>query len=241
MASSDPRSGSPERAAPGSASAPQQAQTPSEVYRRLMDGNQRFVDGTPAHPNQDASRREALTAAQAPFATLFGCADSRVAAEMIFDVGLGEMFVVRTAGQVADSVTIGSLEYGVEVLGTPLLIVLGHDSCGAITAALNSFATGDMPEGFISDVVSKLLPSVVRATGAGRGDVQGTVVQNTIDTVRRLPQRSAILRQAVEDGRLVIAGLTYRLADGRVNLVAKLDASGVTETPQADSAPEPAA
>ena len=167
--------------------------------------------------------------------TLFGCADSRVAAEMIFDVGLGEMFVVRTAGQVADSVTIGSLEYGVEVLGTPLLVVLGHDSCGAITAALDSFETGAMPEGFISDVVSKLLPSVVRAKGAERGDVQGTVVQNTIDTVRRLPQRSAILRTAVEDGRLVIAGLTYRLADGRVNLVAKLDASGVTETPDADS------
>lgn len=197
--------------------------TPREAFDRLMAGNRRFVEDTPAHPNQDSARREALASSQAPFATLFGCADSRVAAEMIFDVGLGEMFVVRTAGQVTDSVTIGSLEYGVAVLRTPLLIVLGHDSCGAITAGKEAFDAGEMPAGFIADVVAGLLPSVVRARGAGRGDINGTVAQNTIDTVHQLPQRSGILRAAVDEGRLTILGLTYQLSDGQVNVVARLD------------------
>ncbi|GAA4285169.1 carbonic anhydrase [Brevibacterium daeguense] len=196
--------------------------TPASALVRLFEGNRRFVADTPQHPNQDSSRRRALASSQAPFATLFGCSDSRVAAEMIFDVGLGEMFVVRTAGQVTDSVTIGTLEYGVEVLGTPLLVVLGHDSCGAITAAVESFGSGDVPEGFIADVVSGIYPSVVRARGAGRGDVNGTVAQNTIDTVHRLPQRSAILSRALEERRLVILGLTYHLSDGQVNVVAEL-------------------
>lgn len=198
--------------------------TPRAAYDRLLEGNERFVSDVPEHPNQDASRRRALASAQAPFATLFGCADSRVAAEMIFDVGLGEMFVVRTAGQVTDGVTIGSLEYGVEVLGTPLLIVLGHDSCGAVTAAVDSFATGDTPGGFIADVVAQLLPSVVRARGNGIDDVNGTVEQNTIDTVDLLYNRSRILRDAVDSGRLVMLGMTYHLGDGRVKVVAQTPA-----------------
>lgn len=198
--------------------------TPLAAWTRLREGNARFVAGTPEHPNQDAARRTALTEAQAPFVTLFGCSDSRVAAEMIFDVGLGEMFVVRTAGQVTDGVAIGSLEYGVEALGTPLLIVLGHDSCGAITEAIRSFDTGQTPDGFITDIVARLLPAVVHARANGREGIQGTVAQNTIDTCHRLPQRSAILRRALAEGRLVILGLTYQLDDGRIDLVSRLGA-----------------
>lgn len=195
--------------------------TPAGAYSRLLEGNERFVGDVPEHPNQDTSRRQSLATSQAPFATLFGCADSRVAAEMIFDVGLGEMFVVRTAGQVTDAVTIGSLEYGVEVLGTPLLIVLGHDSCGAVTAAVDSFTTGNTPGGFIADVVAQLLPSVVRAQAKGIHDVTGTVEQNTVDTVELLYNRSRILRDAVDSGRLVMLGMTYHLEDGRVKVVAQ--------------------
>ncbi|WP_231446733.1 carbonic anhydrase [Brevibacterium zhoupengii] len=194
---------------------------PNEAWKRLLEGNHRFVDDVPQHPNQDTARREALSNNQMPFVTLFGCSDSRVAAEMIFDVGLGDMFVVRNAGQVVDPVTLGSLEYGVEILGTPLLVVLGHDSCGAVTAAYNSYDSGETPPGFISDVVARLLPTVARARKNNRTTVNETVAQNTMDTVEKIMQLSAIIARAVDEGRLIIVGLTYQLHDGRTTVVAQ--------------------
>ncbi|UVI37464.1 carbonic anhydrase [Brevibacterium spongiae] len=194
---------------------------PNEAWNQLLEGNRRFVDDVPQHPNQDTARREALSSDQKPFVTLFGCSDSRVAAEMIFDVGLGDMFVVRNAGQVVDPVTLGSLEYGVEMLGTPLLVVLGHDSCGAVTAAYNAYDTGETPPGFISDVVSRILPTVARARKNNRTTVNETVAQNTMDTVDKIMQLSTIIKTAVEEGRLIIVGLTYQLHDGRTTVVAQ--------------------
>ncbi|GAA1940328.1 MULTISPECIES: carbonic anhydrase [Brevibacterium] len=194
---------------------------PNEAWNRLLEGNRRFVDDVPQHPNQDTARREALSNNQMPFVTLFGCSDSRVAAEMIFDVGLGDMFVVRNAGQVVDPVTLGSLEYGVEILGTPLLVVLGHDNCGAVTAAYNSYDSGETPPGFISDVVARILPTVARARKHNRTTVNETVAQNTMDTVEKIMQLSAIISRAVEEGRLIIVGLTYQLHDGRTTVVAQ--------------------
>jgi carbonic anhydrase len=194
---------------------------PNQAWNRLLEGNRRFVDDVPQHPNQDTARREALSNDQTPFVTLFGCSDSRVAAEMIFDVGLGDMFVVRNAGQVVDPVTLGSLEYGVEILGTPLLVVLGHDSCGAVTAACNCFDSGETPPGFIADVVSRILPTVARARKNNRNTVNETVAQNTMDTVEKILQLSSILRSAVDEGRLIIVGLTYQLHDGHTTVVAQ--------------------
>ena len=194
---------------------------PNQAWKRLLEGNQRFVDDVPQHPNQDTARRESLSGSQTPFVTLFGCSDSRVAAEMIFDVGLGDMFVVRNAGQVVDPVTLGSLEYGVEMLGTPLLVVLGHDSCGAVTAAYNAYDSGETPPGFISDVVARILPTVARARKNGRTTVNETVGQNTMDTVDKIMQLSTIIKTAVDDGRLIIVGLTYQLHDGRTTVVAQ--------------------
>ena len=194
---------------------------PNQAWKRLQEGNRRFVNDEPEHPNQDTARREAVTADQKPFVTLFGCADSRVAAEMIFDVGLGDMFVVRNAGQVVDPVTLGSLEYGVEILGTPLLVVLGHDSCGAVTAAYNAYDTGDTPPGFISDVVARILPTVARARKNNRTTVNETVVQNTIDTVEKIMQLSTLISRAVDEGRLIIVGMTYQLHDGHTTVVAQ--------------------
>ncbi|MDN5584939.1 MAG: carbonic anhydrase [Brevibacterium sp.] len=194
---------------------------PNEAWKRLLEGNHRFVDDVPQHPNQDTARREALSDNQKPFVTLFGCSDSRVAAEMIFDVGLGDMFVVRNAGQVVDPVTLGSLEYGVEMLGTPLLVVLGHDSCGAVTAAYDSYDSGETPPGFISDVVARILPTVARARKNNRRTVNETVAQNTMDTVDKIMQLSAIISRAVDEGRLIIVGLTYQLHDGRTTVVAQ--------------------
>lgn len=119
--------------------------TPQEAWETLAEGNRRFVAGDPGHPNQNAERRSTLTSGQEPIAVIFGCSDSRLAAEIIFDVGLGDVFVIRTAGQVIDDAVLGSLEYSVDVLKIPLIVVLGHDSCGAVTATVESYISGDMP------------------------------------------------------------------------------------------------
>ena len=196
--------------------------TPADALQAVHEGNERFVNGTPLHPNQGADRRSALANTQEPFVALFGCSDSRVAAEMIFDVGLGEMFVIRTAGQVTDGVVLGTLEYAVDLLSTPLLVVLGHDSCGAVTAAHESYDSGESPGGYIDDLVARIMPSVAHARAQGREGIHGAVAQNTIDTVKRIPQRSPIIKRALREGRLEIVGLTYRLEDGRVSTVAHL-------------------
>ncbi len=116
-------------------------------HEAALAGNQRFVAGTPEHPNQDATRRAETAPSQQPFAVLFGCSDSRLAAEIIFDRGLGDLFVVRTAGHVMGPDVLGSIEFGVEVLGCPLVVILGHDSCGAVGAACAALEDGVTPTG----------------------------------------------------------------------------------------------
>ncbi|WP_411128071.1 carbonic anhydrase [Streptomyces sp. x-19] len=193
---------------------------PRRAFELLRAGNQRFVAGTPAHPNQDAARRAETAPAQRPFAVLFGCSDSRLAAEVIFDRGLGDLFVVRTAGHVVGAEVLGSVEYGVEVLDCPLVVVLGHDSCGAIGAACAALETGVTPAGYIRDVVERVTPSVLAARAAGRvrpGEILAEHVGHTVDL---LLNRSRALAQRVADGRAAVVGLSYRLADGSADLVA---------------------
>src|SRR5688500_9364598 len=110
--------------------------TPAAVWQEMVRGNDRFVAGAPLHPRQDVERREELAFAQSPSAALFGCSDSRLAAEIIFDKGIGDLFVVRNAGQIISDSVLGSLEYAVSVLKVPLIVVLGHDECGAVLAAI---------------------------------------------------------------------------------------------------------
>ena len=130
----------------------------------MRAGNQRFVAGTPAHLRQDIDHVESLAGGQKPFAALFGCADSRLSAEIIFDVGLGDLFVVRNAGQVIADSILGSLEYSVEVLGVPLIMVLGHDECGAIRATIDSTEGKLKSEGeFIHNLVARIQPTVEEA------------------------------------------------------------------------------
>ncbi|UJP12009.2 carbonic anhydrase [Microbacterium elymi] len=112
--------------------------TPQQAWDEMVRGNERFVAGAPRHPRQDVDRRTELADGQRPHVVLFGCSDSRLAAEIIFDKGLGDLFVVRNAGHVVDPFVIGSLEYAVELLDVPLLVVLAHDSCGAVAAAVES-------------------------------------------------------------------------------------------------------
>src|SRR6476661_4881403 len=141
--------------------------SPVTAWKALKEGNERFVAGTPAHPSQSIADRARLANGQKPTAVVFGCADSRVAAEIIFDQGLGDMFVVRTAGHVIDSAVLGSVEYAVSVLNVPLIAVLGHDSCGAVKATLEALDTGVMPGGYVRDIVERITPSVMQGRHPG--------------------------------------------------------------------------
>ncbi|MFF7449775.1 MULTISPECIES: carbonic anhydrase [unclassified Streptomyces] len=194
--------------------------TPRDAFDLLMAGNERFVSGASEHPNQDAARRTETAPSQKPFAVLFGCSDSRLAAEIIFDRGLGDLFVVRTAGHVAGTEVLGSLEFGVAVLNAPLVVVLGHDSCGAVAAACSALENGQTPGGFVRDVVERVTPSVLAARAAGRVEPDEILAEHIEHTVDLLLERSRILADAVAEGRLGVVGMSYRLADGSAQLVA---------------------
>ncbi|MFK4145097.1 carbonic anhydrase [Streptomyces sp. NPDC004065] len=194
--------------------------SPREAYELLMAGNRRFVDSVPEHPNQDATRRTEVAPAQSPFAVLFGCSDSRLAAEIIFDRGLGDLFVVRTAGHVLGNEVLGSIEYGVDVLDCPLVVVLGHDSCGAVGAACAALEDGIAPSGYVRDVVERVTSSVLTARAAGRVEPEEILAEHVRHTVDLLMDRSRILAENVAAGRTAVVGLCYRLADGSARLVA---------------------
>jgi carbonic anhydrase len=205
---------------PPTVPASRQARTPAEAWALLEAGNARFVEGTSERPNQDEARRRQTADGQTPFATVFGCMDSRVAAELVFDRGLGDLAVVRTAGHVLDNAVLGSLEFGHLGLGTPLIVVLGHDSCGAVRATLAANRTGDLPGGHIRDVVERLTPSLIEA----HQDVEAIEpdelsVLHVRHTVRLIIERSPALAQAVALGSLAIVGAGYRLSQGKVRLL----------------------
>ncbi|UZX02360.1 carbonic anhydrase [Arthrobacter sp. CDRTa11] len=193
--------------------------TPALAWRRLREGNERFVNGESSHPNQDASRRSSLVENQHPFAVIFGCSDSRLAAEIIFDLGLGDAFVVRTAGQVIDDAVLGSLEYSVSVLGVPLIAILGHDSCGAVSATKTAVDTGQMPAGFIRDLVERITPSVLTSMRDDKHEVNDMVVEHVKQTSQRLADSSRVISAAIDSGRTAVIGLSYSLAEGRANVV----------------------
>lgn len=197
-----------------------QTPTPRDAFELLMAGNQRFVAGTPEHPNQNVARRAETAPSQKPFAVLFGCSDSRLAAEIIFDRGLGDLFVVRTAGHVTGTEVLGSIEFGVSVLNAPLVVVLGHDSCGAVAAAGSALENGQTPGGFVRDIVERVTPSVLAARAAGREKPEEILAEHIEQTVDLLLERSRTLADAVAAGRAAVVGLSYRLADGSAQLVA---------------------
>ncbi|MGK8521725.1 carbonic anhydrase [Nocardia asteroides] len=191
---------------------------PISAWKSLREGNERFVSGALLHPSQGAADRAKLVSGQHPHAILFGCGDSRVAAELIFDQGLGDMFVVRTAGHVVDSSVLGSIEYGVQVLNVPLIVVLGHDSCGAVKATIDALDGGEVPGGFIRSVVEKVSPSILIGRREGLSTVDEMEARHVVETSRLLMERSMIISQRVATGGLAIACVTYKLAEGRAQL-----------------------
>ena len=192
--------------------------TPAQVWREMVRGNERFVAGEPQHPRQDVERREQLAGAQAPHAALFGCSDSRLAAEIIFDKGLGDLFVVRNAGQVISDSVIGSLEYAVDVLDVPLIVVLGHDECGAVSAAIDSLGADARPlPPHIARLIAPIIPAVERVpTDGGRPDAIEVGREHLRDTVAELFQGSELISEAVAAGTLAVVGANYRLLEGKV-------------------------
>jgi carbonic anhydrase len=187
-----------------------------QALQRLLKGNERFRTGRPARPNQTARRRGDLTTGQQPFAAILSCSDSRVPPEVVFDQGLGDLFVVRVAGNVADDPEIGSLEYAAAVLGTPLLLVLGHEQCGAVEAALK----GDPGPGHVGTLTRAILPAVEkiqRAPGDLLDNAGRANVARVVDQLRAMPP---ILSDAVQGGRLKVLGGYYQLGSGAVQLIA---------------------
>jgi carbonic anhydrase len=184
------------------------------AWRRLADGNDRFVDDRPQHPRQDADRRTELAAGQKPVAALLGCSDSRVAAEVLFDQGLGDLFVIRNAGQVASASAIASIEYAVAVLGVPLVVVLAHDRCGAVAAAIDA-AGPDAPllPPLIAAHIDHIRPAVLASPDTDPSTVGEMHLQATVAAVLA---ESELLAAAVADGSVDVVGANYRLAEGRV-------------------------
>jgi carbonic anhydrase len=193
--------------------------TPVTAWKALKEGNERFAAGEPAHPSQSVAHRASLAAGQKPAAAILGCADSRVAAELLFDQGLGDIFVVRTAGQAIDSAVLGSLEYAVTALNVPLIVVLGHDSCGAVKAAIGAIEDGAIPAGFVRDVVERVAPSILAGRRDGLSRADEFEERHVRETLAQLTSRSSAIAERVSAGTLALAGVIYHLADGRAALV----------------------
>jgi carbonic anhydrase len=187
---------------------------PDTALQKLMEGNQRFVQQQPKHPNQSQARLQEVAQAQHPFATILSCADSRVAAEIIFDQGLGSIFDIRIAGNIATPEAIGSIEYAVELLGTPLLMVLGHERCGAVTAAVQK----EPLAGKMNTFVKAIKPAIAMSKGMSGDAVENAVIANVQYQIQLL-KRSPLLIQRLQSGKLRILGGRYDLDTGAVTLV----------------------
>jgi carbonic anhydrase len=185
---------------------------------KLLDGNKRFVSGELSNKDLGEGRRQELTSGQHPFATVLSCSDSRVAPELIFDQGLGDIFIVRVAGNVVEPTTMGSIEYGAEHLHTPLLVILGHESCGAVKATLEAKGR---PEGNIGAILKKIMPAVKTAKKAKK-DPQETLdlaVQENVKNTYKDVMKSRIIRELVHEGKLKVVAAEYYLGTGKVEMI----------------------
>jgi carbonic anhydrase len=189
--------------------------TADEALARLKEGNKRYVELHLAHPHQDAQRRRALSSEQHPFASILCCADSRVSPEIVFDEGLGDLFVVRVAGNIIDDAVVGSLEYAVEHLHTPVVLVVGHRRCGAVQAAI----AGGEPKTHIQSLVQAIAPAVAEARKLSGDLVDNTVAANVRLAVGQLKESEPILKENVDKNRIKIVGGVYDLDTGVVNLM----------------------
>jgi len=197
---------------------PQNAISPAAALDRLMKGNARYVQGK-SHLHNFKSEREALAGGQNPYASILSCADSRIAPEYAFDSARGDLFVCRVAGNFANDDTVASLEYGVAVLNSPLILVLGHDSCGAIDATIKSLKDNTTLPGHLPSLVNALAPAVKASADQPGDKLANAIRQNVKDVTARLKAATPIISAAAADGKIKIVGGIYRLASGKVELI----------------------
>jgi carbonic anhydrase len=191
----------------------------TSALRELQEGNARYVAAKLTYRDQTPERRAEVAVAQHPFAVIFGCSDSRVPAEIVFDQGLGDLFVVRVAGPVLDDAVLGSLEFAAVELRVPLILVLGHERCGAVTAALDVVEKGTTPRGHISHLVDAITPAVKRAKGRPGDALDNAVRANVELVVEKLRTSRQVLANQVSSGKLRIVGARYDLESGRVDVI----------------------
>jgi carbonic anhydrase len=184
------------------------------ALQNLIDGNKRYISGNAIHPNQTAERRAAVADAPNPFAVILSCADARVPPEIIFDCGIGDLFVVRNAGNLVNDEVLGSIEYAVKYFGTRLIVVMGHTRCGAVSSAVQG---GEFP-GHISALVNAILPAVKLAKEQPGDLVENSVIANVNLVVNKLKSSGPVLEQFIETGGLQIIGACYDMDSGYVVL-----------------------
>lgn len=190
--------------------------TSAEARRRLAEGNTRYAGGKSVHPHQGTDRRAEVAGGQRPFAIIVGCSDSRTGPEVIFDQGLGDLFVVRVAGNVVDDHAIGSVEYAVEHLHAGTIVVLGHEKCGAVAAAREVVASNGNAPGHVDSIVRSIAPAVLRTQGQ---DAEATCRENVRNVARALRESGPILKQASDKGEITVLGAYYDLDTGVVTFL----------------------
>lgn len=197
------------------------AKSPEEAAQTLLEGNARFVTGKVKHPNLSAERREEVAKGQNPFAIVVGCADSRVPPEAVFDQGLGDLFVVRVAGNVVDDAAIGSIEYAAEHLNVPLIVVLTHERCGAVKATLD----GGEPGGHIGSLVKDIAPAVEEAKKLPGDKLDNAVRLQAARVAAKLRDSMPVLHHLTESGKLMVVAARYDLDSGVVELLSSSPAA----------------
>ena len=190
--------------------------SPAEAISKLKEGNGRYTSGSLQHPGQTTERRTELAKTQHPFAAIVSCSDSRVPPEIVFDQGLGDLFVVRVAGNVINDEGMGSLEYTVDHLGTRLILVLGHQRCGAVDAAKQTIAAKGKAPGHIQSLVTAIKPAV---EATAKDDLETTIKTNVKNVVQALRSSTPILKAEVDSGKIQVVGGYYSLDTGAVTFL----------------------
>lgn len=192
--------------------------TPDQALSRLMKGNERFASGHPRHPNQGAARREVVAGGQHPYAIVLACADSRVGPEVVFDQGVGDIFVVRVAGNIADESGIASMEFATAVLGADVIVVMGHTECGAVNATIGVVTAGQTLPGHLPSLAAAIRPAVT-ALPAGGVTLDAATESNVRHVVNQIRGTKPILADLNSKGSIKVVGGVYDLQSGRFRLI----------------------
>ena len=202
------------------ADTPTTSLTADQALATLKEGNSKFLTDSPLRAVQGRARRLEIARGQAPFAVLVSCSDSRVPPEVLFGRGLGELFIVRNAGNTVDTVALGSIEYAIAVLGVPLIVVLGHERCGAVDAALSVVEKNTVFPGSLNQMIEPILPAALmaRSTGAkGEALLDAAVRENIRRVVNRIKNSEPVLMNPIKTGKVKVVGARYDLDDGEVD------------------------